>query len=78
MATETIFIPTITYLRKAGRNAFVFYADDITGTTREYRTNDNGEGLWTNSKQVRGTCQFQITAKTASGIRKQIKRQLSL
>jgi len=40
----------------------------------EYRTNKQGDGLWINEKQERGTCQYSA-CETASGQRKKILRE---
>ena len=79
---QPVFIPTVTNLRRLDAGAWAWHADTISGGQHEYRTNEQGEGLFvvghTALQQVMGTRQFAITAKTTSGVRRQIKRQLSL
>ena len=70
----------ITNLKKDG-NA-VFFTINDTDRSTNYRTNQEGEGLFLDkdfwyAHQIEGTAQFTLKQKTMSGIRKAIHRHFS-
>ena len=44
----------------------------------EYHTNNSGQGLWRNGRQVLGTCQYQFLPRTKSGMLRRIKREFEV
>lgn len=74
----------ISNIRKEENAVFFTIEKEYNGTMESlnYRTNENGEGLFRDSdfwysKQLAGTCDFKLKQKTISGIRKAIERQFA-
>lgn len=42
---------------------------------KSYRTDNDGDGLWCNEKQLTGTCQFSLRGMSISGARKRLNKQ---
>jgi len=76
---QTEIVPSIKNLKPyRGDDGYEWDATTPEGDTQHCRTNYKGQGLWCNDRQVRGTCQFSLTAQTRSGIYQQIRRQMSI
>lgn len=50
----------------------------VQGYNGEYRTNDDGEGMWHGERQEVGTCDFTLRHLTPAAIRAKIRRAFTL
>lgn len=65
---------------KNGDYGYYWTVTHDDGTEHSYKTDKNGEGLWSwyegigQYRQIKGTCQFSLTAKTDAGRKAYIRR----
>lgn len=62
-------------LKKYGENGYQWDIK-VDGNVYHHRTNAEGSGHWVNENQVSGTCDYKITQKTLSGVRKALNKSL--